>query len=97
MNPKATHRLRRIYIRAKVKAKAIIFFDLLPLTHHCSINTQIGDNVTDRKRRRFRVRFRSNINAPLDTPSVSVTSCDNKLIDLRAEDLSAEENPQFHV
>ena len=54
--------LRRIYIRAKVKAKAIIFFDLLPLTHHCSINTQIGDNVTDRKRR----RFRSNINAPLE-------------------------------
>ena len=51
-----------LYIRAKAKVKAIIFFDLLPLTHHCSINTQIGDNVTDRKRR----RFRSNINAPLE-------------------------------
>ena len=46
-----------------MKAKVIIFFDLLPLTHRCSINTQIGDNATDRKRRRFRVR--SNINAPL--------------------------------
>ena len=25
------------------------FFDLLPLTHPCSINAQIGNNVTDRK------------------------------------------------
>ena len=33
-----------IYI--KVKAKAIFFFDLLPLTHRCSINTQIGNNAT---------------------------------------------------
>ena len=48
-----------------MKAKAIIFFDLLPLTHRCSINTQKGDNATDRKQRRFHVRFRSNINAPL--------------------------------
>ena len=47
-----------------MKAKAIIFFDLLPLTHRCSINIQIGDNETDRKRHRFRVRFRSNINLP---------------------------------
>ena len=50
-----------IYIR--VKAKVIYFFDLLPLTHRCSVNTQIGNNATDRKRRRF--RFCSNINAPL--------------------------------
>ena len=58
-------RLGCIYIRAKVKAKATIFFDLLPLTHRYSINTQIGDNATDRKRCCFRIRFRSNINAPL--------------------------------
>ena len=54
-----------IYIRAKIKAKAIIFSDLLPLTHRCSINTKIGNNATGRKRCCFRVRFRSNINAPL--------------------------------
>ena len=48
-----------IYIRAKAKAK--ILFDLLTLTHRCSINTQIGNNATARKRR----HFRSNINAPL--------------------------------
>ena len=51
-----------LYIRAKVKAKAIFFFDLLPLTHRCSINTQVGNNATDWKRHRF--RFPSNINAP---------------------------------
>ena len=45
--------LNSIYTRAK--AKAILFFDLLPLTHRCSINTQIGNNATGR----------SNINAPL--------------------------------
>ena len=55
-----------LYIRAKVKAKAIIFFDLLPLTHRCSINIPIGNNVADRKRRCFRFCFRSNINAPLE-------------------------------
>ena len=38
-------------------------FNLLPFTHRCSINTQIGNNATDRKRCRF--RFRSNLNAPL--------------------------------
>ena len=48
-----------IYIRAKAKAK--ILFDLLPLTHRCSLNTQIGNNAIDLKRR----RFRSSINAPL--------------------------------
>ena len=41
--------------------KQFFFFDLLPLTHHCCINTLIGNNATDRKR----PRFRSNINAPL--------------------------------
>ena len=51
-----------LYIRAN--AKAIFFFDILPLTHRCSINTQIGNNATDRKRHRFRFRIRSNINAP---------------------------------
>ena len=45
------------------RTKAMFSFNLLPFTHRCSINTQIGDNVTDRKRCRF--RFRSNINAPL--------------------------------
>ena len=48
-----------------IRAKAIIFFDLLPLTH-CSINSQIGNNATVRKRRRF--RFRSHINVPLILP-----------------------------
>ena len=52
---------RFFYIRAK--AKAIFFFDLSSLTHCCSINTQIGNNARDWKRRRF--HFRSNINAPL--------------------------------
>ena len=33
-----------IYITAKVKA--ILFFDLLPLTHRCSINIQLGNNAT---------------------------------------------------
>ena len=55
-------RLGFLYIRANVKAKAIIFFDLLPLTHRCSINTQETMQQI-RKRRHF--RFRSNINAPL--------------------------------
>ena len=41
----------------------ISFFDLLPLTHRCSINRQIGNNATDRKRRYFSFRFCSNINA----------------------------------
>ena len=54
-----------IYIRAKAKAKAIFFVDLLQLTHRCGINTQetmqIG-NKTDRKQYRFRFRF--DINAP---------------------------------
>ena len=50
-----------IYIRANAKAKAIFFFDLLPLACCCSVNTQIGNNATDWKR----CRFRSNINAPL--------------------------------
>ena len=48
-----------IYIRAK--ENAIFFFDLLPLTHRCIINTQIGNNATNCKWR----RFRSSINAPL--------------------------------
>ena len=64
--------LRFTYIRAHAKVKAIFFFDLLPLTHHCSISTHNGNNATDRKRRRFRIRFRSNINAPLDPPLICV-------------------------
>ena len=44
-----------------IRVKAIIFFDLLPLTHCCSINTQTENNATDQKRR----HFRSNINKPL--------------------------------
>ena len=51
--------LRFLYIRAK----AIFFFDLLPLTHRCSINTHIGNNATNRKRRHF--RFHSNIKCTL--------------------------------
>ena len=54
-----------IRVRVKVKAKAIIFFDLLLPTHRCSMNTQIGNSATDWKRCRFRFHFRSNINAPL--------------------------------
>ena len=53
-----------IYIRAKAKAKVIIFFGLLPFTHHCNINTHIGNSATDWKRCQFRFRFRSNINTP---------------------------------
>ena len=52
-----------IYNRAKAKTKAIFFFDLCHCCSHCSINTQIGNNATDRKRRHF--SFRSSINAPL--------------------------------
>ena len=60
-----------IYIRANANAKAIFFFDLLPLTHRCSINTHNGNNATDWKRCRFRIRFRSNINVPLLFVSLS--------------------------
>ena len=62
-----------LYIRANAKAKAIFFFDLLPITHRCSINTQIGNNATDWKRCRFRFHFRSNINAPLHIYLLDVT------------------------
>ena len=54
---------RFIYIRAKAKTKAIFFFDVCRHCCRCSINTQIGNNGTGYKRRRFRVR--SNINEPL--------------------------------
>ena len=53
--------LRYIYTRAK----ANFFFDLFRSCCRCSINTQIVNNATDRKRRRFHFRFRSGINAPL--------------------------------
>ena len=53
-----------LYNRAK--AKAIFFFDLLVLTHHCSINTQIGNNATGWKRH----HFRSNINVPLHSSTL---------------------------
>ena len=29
------------------RENAIFFFDLLLLTHHCSVDTQIGNNATD--------------------------------------------------
>ena len=54
-----------IYIRAKANVKAIFFFDVCRHCCRCSINTQIGNNVTGWKRCHFRVRFCSNINEPL--------------------------------
>ena len=54
-----------IYMTAKAQVKAIFFFDICCCCCHCSINTQIGNNVTCRKRHCFRFRVRSNINAPL--------------------------------
>ena len=55
-------RFKCIYTRAK----ANFFVDLC----RCSINTQIGNNATDRKRR----RVRSNINAPLSEPIIVVSN-----------------------
>ena len=51
---------RFIYIRAK----AMFFFDLCRCCCCCSINTQIGNNATGWKRRRFHLLFCSNLNEP---------------------------------
>ena len=56
-----------------ITAKAIFFFDLLPLTHRCSINTHIGNNATDQ----MRCRFSSDINAPLSGTQTSLDYCLN--------------------